>query len=47
MVSVLRLLRHTELVAEQPVLAAYQTRCEARPAFQRALDGQMSAFKAA
>jgi glutathione S-transferase len=47
MVSVLRILRHTELVAEQPVLAAYQRRCEARPAFQRALDGQMSAFKAA
>lgn len=47
MVSVLRLLRHTELVAEQLVLAAYQRRCEARPAFQRALDGQMSAFKAA
>ena len=47
MVSVLRLLRHTELVAEQPVLAAYQRRCEARPAFQRALDGQMSAFEAA
>ena len=47
MVSVLRILRHTELVDEQPLLAAYQKRCEARPAFQRALDGQMSAFKAA
>jgi glutathione S-transferase len=47
MVSVLRMLKTTELVAEQPVLAAYHRRCEARPAFQRALDGQMSAFKAA
>lgn len=47
MVSVLRMLRTTDLVAEQPVLAAYHKRCEARPAFQKALDGQMSAFKAA
>ena len=36
MVTVLRLLRHTRLVADNPVLAAYQARCEARPAFQRA-----------
>ena len=47
MVSVLRMLRKTDLLAEQPVLAAYHKRCEARPAFRRALDGQMSAFKAA
>ena len=38
---------HTEIVEEQPVLAAYKRRCEARPAFQNALDGQMSAFKEA
>jgi glutathione S-transferase len=47
METVLRLLRHTELVEEQPALAAYKRRCEARPAFQKALDGQMSAFRAA
>lgn len=47
MVSVLRILRHTGLVAEQPALAAYQKRCEARPAFERALAGQMEPFKAA
>ena len=46
MVSVLRLLRHTDLVSEQPTLAAYQQRCEKRPAFVRALDGQLSAFAA-
>lgn len=47
MTTVLRILRHTDLVASDPVLAAYQARCEARPAFQRALQGQMSAFEAA
>jgi glutathione S-transferase len=46
MVAVLRNLRHTDLIAEYPNLAAYMQRCEARPAFQRALEGQMSAFRA-
>lgn len=46
MVSVLRILRHTDLVAEFPTLAAYQARCEARPAFQRALAAQMEPFQA-
>jgi len=45
MVSVLRFLRHTRLVADRPVLAAYQTRCEARPAFQRALAAQLAPFQ--
>jgi glutathione S-transferase len=45
MVSVLRNLRHTELVAGQPRLAAYVARGEARPAFQRALSDQMGVFK--
>jgi len=45
MASVLRLLRHTELVAGEPKLAAYQARCEARPAFQRALAAQMADFE--
>ena len=46
MTTVLQVLRHTELVAEHPRLADYQKRCEARPAFQRALAGQMAAFAA-
>lgn len=46
MVAVLRNLRHTDLIAHYPNLAAYMERCQARPAFQRALEGQMSAFRA-
>jgi glutathione S-transferase len=45
MTTVLRILRHTDLVDEQPVLAAYTRRCEARPAFQKALAGQMAVFE--
>lgn len=45
MAAVLRALRHTDLVAEQPKLDAYLKRCEARPAFQRALAAQLEAFK--
>jgi len=44
MAAVLRALRHTDLVAEQPTLAAYLARCEARPAFQRALAAQLESF---
>lgn len=44
MAAVLRGLRHTDLVAEQPKLAAYLARCEARPAFQRALAAQLESF---
>lgn len=44
MTTVLRILRHTDLVAQVPTLAAYQRRCEERPAFQRALAAQMAAF---
>jgi glutathione S-transferase len=44
MASVLRIHRHTELVQEQPRLLAYKERCEARPAFAKALAGQMAAF---
>ena len=43
--TVLRNLRHTMLVAEHPNLAAYQARCEARPAFQRALAAQLADFE--
>jgi glutathione S-transferase len=46
MCSVLRNLRHTDLVAQQPVLQAYQQRCEARPAFQQALAEQLATFAA-
>ncbi len=46
MVTVLRILRHTDLVAEYPNLAAYLARCEARPTFQRALAAQMEPFQA-
>jgi glutathione S-transferase len=41
MTTVLRLLRHTPLVGQEPRLAKYQERCEARPAFRRALAGQL------
>jgi glutathione S-transferase len=44
MTTVLRILRHTDLVEQEPVLAAYQRRCEARPAFEKALASQMAAF---
>jgi glutathione S-transferase len=44
MTTVLRLIRHTDLVAEFPVLDAYVKRCEARPAFQKALRDQMADY---
>ena len=44
MVTVLRNLRHTDLVAAEPRLAAYVARGEARPAFQRALADQAAVF---
>ena len=44
MITVLRLLRHTTLVKDNPVLANYQARGEARPAFQRALAAQLANF---
>ncbi|MGH8161634.1 MAG: glutathione S-transferase family protein [Gammaproteobacteria bacterium] len=45
MSTVLRILRHTDIVAGYPNLAAYRTRCETRPAFQRALEAQLSVFR--
>lgn len=44
MTTVLRILRHTNLVDADPPLKAYQARCESRPAFQRALRDQMATF---
>jgi glutathione S-transferase len=43
MATVLRILRHTDLVAKAG-LGDYLARCESRPAFQRALAGQMADF---
>jgi glutathione S-transferase len=45
MVTVLRFLRHTDLVAEFPNLADFIRRGEARPAFQRALADQLAAYE--
>lgn len=45
MVTVLGNLRHCDLVAQYPGLDAYLKRCEARPAFKRALDAQMADFE--
>lgn len=47
MADVLRILDHTNLLADYPGLAAYKRRCEARPAFQRALQAQIDGFKKA
>ncbi len=45
MISVLRLLRFSDLVKKMPKLEAYVARGEARPAFQRALAAQLAAFE--
>jgi glutathione S-transferase len=44
MATVLRLLRHTTLVTGHALLGPYLARCEARPAFQRALTEHLAAF---
>ena len=46
MITTLRFLRHTDMVAEFPNLAAYLKRGEARPAFQRALADQLAVYAA-
>jgi len=45
MVTVLRALDHTDLVAKRPVLAAYKERGIARPAFKAALAAQLADFE--
>jgi glutathione S-transferase len=45
MATVLRILDHTDLVAEHANLADFKARCEARPAFKRALTAQLSDFE--
>ncbi len=46
MTTVLRFLRTTDLVSKRPTLEAYRLRCEARPAFKKALEAQMANFAA-
>lgn len=46
MTTVLRMLRHTDLVSARPALKAYQERCEARPTFQKALADHLKPFEA-
>lgn len=46
MTTVLRVLRHSNLVTDNATLHAYQQRCEARPAFQKALRDHMASFAA-
>lgn len=45
MTTVLRILRTTDLLSALPALVAYQARCEARPAFQKALRDHMATFQ--
>jgi glutathione S-transferase len=47
MTTVLRILRHTDIVSGRPTLRAYQERCEARPAFQRAMADHLKPYQAA
>lgn len=45
MTTVLRILRHTDFLAKDfPILDAHVKRCEARPAFKKALEAQMKVF---
>lgn len=46
MTTVLRIARSTDLLSEYPTLDAYRLRCEARPAFARALEAQLLPFAA-
>jgi glutathione S-transferase len=45
MTTVLRILKHTDIVTSDSRLAAYIERCAARPAFQRAFDAQIRDFE--
>jgi glutathione S-transferase len=46
MTTVLNFIRHTDLIEKYPVLAAYKARCEARPAYRKALDAQLAEYAA-
>src|SRR5262245_64496263 len=45
MTTVLRILKHTDIVTSDERLAAYIERCTARPAFKRALEAQIGDFR--
>jgi glutathione S-transferase len=45
MTTVLRILKHTDIVTHDERLAVYIERCTARPAFERALDAQIGDFR--
>jgi glutathione S-transferase len=47
MTTVLRILRHTDIVSGRPVLKTYQERCETRPAFQKAMADHLRPFETA
>jgi glutathione S-transferase len=47
MTTVLRILKHTDIVSSDPRLAAYIERCTSRPAFKRAFAAQIGDFKKA
>ena len=47
MTTVLRILKHTDIVSSDRRLAAYVERCTARPAFRRAFDAPIADFKLA
>ncbi|HXG28133.1 MAG TPA: hypothetical protein VNJ47_04705 [Nevskiales bacterium] len=44
MTTVLRILKHTDIVTRDRRLADHLERCTARPAFKRALDAQLADF---
>jgi glutathione S-transferase len=44
MTTVLRSLLHTDLVSQMPTLDAYRMRCEARPAYAKAMVDHMAPF---
>ncbi len=46
MTTVLRILRHVDLLKQFPNLEAFRLRCEARPAFGKALNAQLATFAA-
>jgi glutathione S-transferase len=45
MTTVLRIVKHTDIVTSDQRLAAYIARCTERPAFKRAFDAQIGDFK--
>jgi len=45
MTTVLRALRHTDLLDAEPALTAYRERCESRPAFRKALADHLAPFE--